>query len=202
MNDCDMHWGPSRRYVEIVRDLIERGARIDTVGVQMHIFNPKESQSIANGADILTPAKNDAVLDCLKGAERPIHISEVTVSAPDESARGREIQAVIARNLYRLWFSYPNVMGITWWNVVDGGAAPGEPSFSGLYDKEVNPKPVYHALDALINHAWKTRLTLKADADKPVTFRGFKGHYRVSWMAVDGTAKRAEFDLRKDGDGV
>jgi len=41
--------------VEIARDLIDRGARVDLVGVQMHIFNPKESKSIADGADILTP---------------------------------------------------------------------------------------------------------------------------------------------------
>ena len=202
INDCDMHGGPSRRYVEIARDLIDRGVRVDTIGVQMHIFNPKESQSIANGANILTPAKNFAVLDCLKEAERPIHISEVTVSAPDESERGREIQTTIARNLYRLWFSYPEVMGITWWNVVDGGAAPGEPSFSGLYDTELRPKPVYHALDALINHEWKTRLTLMAEDGTPVIFRGFKGHYRVAWTDRMGARKIAEFDLAKDGDGI
>jgi len=201
INDCDMHGGPSRRYVEIARDLIDRGVRINTVGVQMHIFNPKESQGIANGADILTPAKNYAVLDCLRGAGRPIHVSEVTISAPDETAKGREIQATLARNLYRLWFSYPEVMGITWWNVVDGGAAAGEPSFSGLYDKDVNPKPVYHTLDALINREWRTRLSLKAAADKPLTFRGFKGRYRVAWTAADGSAKRVEFELAKDGDG-
>ena len=40
INDCDIHWGPTRRYVEIVRDLVDRGIRIDNVGVQMHIFNP------------------------------------------------------------------------------------------------------------------------------------------------------------------
>ena len=202
INDCDMHGGPSRRYVEIARDLIDRGVRIDTVGVQMHIFNPKESQSIASGADILTPAKNFAVLDCLKGAERPIHISEVTISAPDETEKGKAVQATLARNLYRLWFSYPDVMGITWWNVVDGGAAPGEPSFSGLYDTDMNPKPVYHTLDTLINREWKTRLTLKAEAGKPLTFRGFKGKYRVSWTGADGSAKSAEFELAKDGDGL
>ena len=202
INDCDMHGGPSRRYVEIARDLIDRGARIDTVGVQMHIFNPKESQSIANGADILTPPKNYAVLDCLAAAERPVHVSEVTVSAPDESAAGKEIQATLARNLYRLWFSHPAVMGITWWNVVDGGAAPGEPSYSGLYDQELNPKPVYHALDALINRAWKTRLTLQAAPAAPLKFRGFKGRYRVLWTDPSGAAKRAEFELARDGDGV
>jgi len=43
INDCDMHSGPSRRYVEIVRDLIDRGIRMDNVGVQMHITDPKET---------------------------------------------------------------------------------------------------------------------------------------------------------------
>jgi GH35 family endo-1,4-beta-xylanase len=201
INDCDIHGGPSRRYVEIVRDLIDRGVRIDTVGVQMHIFNPQESRRIAEGADILTPAKNYAVLDCLKDAQRPIHVSEVTISAAEDTEAGQAVQATLARNLYRLWFSYPTVMGITWWNVVDGGAAPGEPSLSGLYDTNLNPKPVYHALDTLINREWKTRLTLKAEAGQPLTFRGFKGRYRVTWTDISGAARSAEFDLAKDGDG-
>lgn len=202
INDCDIHWGPSLRYVEIIRDLIDRGIRIDNVGVQMHIFNPDESRSIANGADILTPAKNYAVLDCLADARRPIHISEVTVSAPDDSDSGLEVQAEVAQNLYRLWFSYPSVMGITWWNMVDGGAAPGEPSLSGLYDKELQPKPVYRALDMLINNEWKTCLTLKADKNKRIIFRGFKGSYLVRWKDNSGKDQQAGFNLQKDGDGL
>lgn len=191
-NDCDIQGGPSRRYVEIVRDLVDRGIRIDNVGVQMHIFNPENARQIAEGADRLTPDKNYAVLRCLDGAERPIHISEVTVSAPEDTEKGQAIQAEITRNLYRLWFSYPTVMGITWWNVVDGGAAPGEPSTSGIYDKEMNPKSVYHTLDELINHEWKTNLTLKADKDGKVNFRGFKGKYRISWTDKDGKTRLKE----------
>jgi endo-1,4-beta-xylanase len=79
-------------------------------------------------------------------------------------------------------------LAITWWNMVDGGAAQGEPSFSGLYDREMNPKPAYDALDRLINHEWKTRLTVKAEAGKPVAFRGFKGRYRVTYTDASGTA--------------
>lgn len=199
INDCDIHWGPSRRYVEIVRDLLDRGARIDLVGVQMHIFNPAEAQRIANGADTLTPEKNYAVLDCLREAERPIHISEVTITAPEDSDAGKAIQAELTRNLYRLWFSYPDVMGITWWNMVDGGAAPGEPSFSGLYDTNMVQKPVYHTLEKLIHQDWKTRLTLRAEAGKPLLFRGFKGGYRASWKDASGATAQREFDLAKDG---
>jgi endo-1,4-beta-xylanase len=201
INDCDMHSGPSRRYVEIIRDLIDRGIRVDNVGVQMHIFNPKESSSIAKGADILTPVKLYAVLDCLKDAERPIHISEVTVSAPDETVAGLKIQAEITRNLYRLWFSYPTTMGITWWNVVDGGAAPGEPSLSGLYDKELHPKPVYDILDNLINHDWKTKMFVKVDGNGFIKFRGFKGRYLLSWKDKSGKEQKREFYLKQEGDG-
>src|SRR5690606_31036267 len=95
LNDCDMHWGPTPRYVEIVRDLIDRGVKLDNVGVQMHIFNPAQSKQIAEGADILTPEKNYMVLRSLDDTERPIHISEVTVSAPDDSPKGQLIQAAI-----------------------------------------------------------------------------------------------------------
>jgi len=202
INECDIHWGPTLRYVEIVRDLIARGIRIDNVGVQMHIFNPAETKEIANGADKMTPARNYDVLDCLVETDRPVHISEVTISAPDETKTGGEIQAEVARNLYKLWFSYPAIMGITWWNVVDGGAAPGEPSFSGVYDKELNPKPVYYAIDKLINHDWKTRVTVKTDKDGNVEFRGFKGIYHMSWVDKSGKKQFAEFTLTQDGDGL
>jgi hypothetical protein len=56
---------------------------------------------------------------------------------------------------------------------------------SGLYTKDMKAKPVYHALDKLINHEWKTRLTAKAKGGK-VSFRGFKGRYRLSWKNTDG----------------
>ncbi len=202
INDCDIHWGPSMRYVEIIRDLCDRGIRIDNVGIQMHIFNPEESRKIAEGADILTADKNYAVLDCLRGAEKPIHISEVTISAPDESVRGLKIQAEITRNLYRLWFSYPSVMGITWWNVVDGGAADGEPSISGLYDREMNLKPVYYVLDNLINHEWRTNLCIKSDKSGIIKFRGFKGRYRLIWKDKSGKERVTEFYLKNNGDRV
>ena len=137
----------------------------------------------------------------MSGADRPLHVSEVTVSAPDETAEGKAIQAEITKNLYRLWFSYPTVMGITWWNVVDGGAAPGEPSTSGLYDKGMNPKPVFYVLEELINKEWKTTTTLKTSNDGMVRFRGFKGRYMVSWKDKKGNDKKAEFYLKNDGDG-
>lgn len=196
LNDCDMHSPVTlfRRYVEIIRNLTDRGIRIENTGVQMHIFNPEESSRIASGEDVLTPQKIYEILDCLKDAEKPIHISEVTVSAPDNTELGSKIQAEITRNLYRLWFSYPSVMGITWWNVVDGGAAPGEPSYSGIYDNEMISKRVYYILDDLINQQWKTNITAIADRNGSISFRGFKGNYLISWKEK-GKEKKIEYRL-------
>ena len=188
INDIDFKSGIpyTRRYVEIARNMIDRGIRIDNVGAQMHIFNPVEAQKIAEGDNILTPAKLTDVVDCLNEVGRP----------PDSTSIGSAIQAVIAENLYRFWFSCPNITGITWWNVVDGGGAPGEPSYSGLYDKRMRKKPVYETLDRLINREWKTSLTTTSNAQGVVRFRGFKGHYRVTWINKNGKIEISEFEIK------
>lgn len=190
-NECDVHWGPTKRYVEIARDLIDRGAKVSNVGVQSHIFQATESKDIAAGIDkYINPARLFETLDCLSAAERPIHISEVTVCAPDSTLWGEQVQAIITRNLYRLYFSHPQTMGVTWWNMVDGGAYVGEPSFSGLYHKDMSPKLSYLVLDDLINHEWHTSMDTVADSSGKVSFRGFKGDYRISW--TDSKGRRHE----------
>ncbi|MDD4016997.1 MAG: endo-1,4-beta-xylanase [Kiritimatiellae bacterium] len=191
----------SAAYTSQVKDLLARGCRIDIMGTQMHLFNPQQCLDIADGKPIETPEIVWKRMETLAKAGLPLHLSEITITSPGDDARGREIQAVIARNLYRLWFSVKPMMGITWWNVVDDCGAPGEPSVSGLFTRDMEPKPSFHALNGLINGDWKTRLTLKAGEGGSVRFRGFKGRYRVTYTDASGTAKSAEFRLAKDGDG-
>ena len=76
-------------------------------------------------------------------------------------------------------------MGVTWWNTVDGGGVKGEPLVSGLFTRDMQKKPVYHALDQLINREWMTRTAAPAK-DGAVEFRGFRGRYRISWAGSDG----------------
>lgn len=197
-NECDMRWDIQRirRYVEIVRDLVDRGARVDYMGIQMHILRPKLASAIAAGeSDVLNPDKIWERLNILTEAERPIFISEVTVSATDDSEEGREIQKMLARNLYRIWFSHPQVAGITWWNMVDGGAVAGEPSYSGLFDMDMKRKPSYEALDNLINHEWKTRLSTKVDAERNISFRGFRGDYKITYTNRKGESVTIDYKL-------
>ncbi len=168
-------------YVAQIKDLQKRGAKIDIAGMQMHLFNPKESANIAAGKKIQTPEHVFASMDTVAKTGLPIHMSEITITAPGASKRDWDVQATIAQNLYRAWFSHPNAMGITWWNVVDDCGAPGEPSYSGIFTRDMRPKSAFYALDNLINREWKTNISTKPDADGKISFRGFRGTYKISW---------------------
>ena len=183
INDYSM----DENYVAQIKDLAANGCRIDVVGSQMHLFNPAESVKIAagEGPAHLTPEGVAKRFKMLSEAGRPIHLSEITITAPDNSRRGQMVQAIIMRNLYRAWFSVEAMNGITWWNVVDDCGAPGEPSISGLFTRDMRPKTVYYAMDDLVNREWKTRTSVKAEGGK-VAFRGFRGSYRLSWRGADG----------------
>ena len=188
-------------YLNQIEDLRSRGAKIDIMGSQMHLFNPQQCLDIAEGKAIQTPEIVWDKMKILSEADLPIHLSEITITSAGDDERGLEIQAVIARNLYRLWFSIEKMMGITWWNVVDGCGAPGEPTISGLFTRNMEPKLSYYALNQLINEEWKTNAIIKVQEDGTVTFRGFKGHYNISWKNKLGEIQQAEFYLKNDGDG-
>ena len=176
-------------FLEQTRQLIEAGARIDVVGCQMHIFNTNDCMRLVNGATdvkwVGSPKTIRERLDMMAKTGRPIHVSEVTIAAPGEDAKSRDIQAVLVRNIYRAWFSHPSTMGITWWNTVDGAGVAGEPLVSGLFTVDMQKKSAYYALDQLINHEWRTSLDATAK-DGKVAFRGFRGRYRLTWTGADG----------------
>ena len=196
MNDS---WRPI--YVPFIQSLIDRGAKVDVVGLQMHIFNANEARKIskgelclANGTD-WRPEKQFEMLWALDTLKRPIHISEITIPAPDDTPEGEAIQARMIRDNYRLWFSWPSVYRITYWNLVDH-TYHNENLASGLYTADMRKKAAYYALDQLINHEWKTQLTLKADAAGHVAFRGFKGRYRLSWTDPSGKTSVKFIDVK------
>lgn len=197
-NECNLRYDITkiRRYVEIVRDLTDRGAKVDYMGVQMHIFKPYATRDIAAGKfGIYSPTEFYDKLYVMSEAERPIFVSEVTISVPTDSDSDRDIQMNVAKDYYRLWFSHPSVVGITWWNLADGGAVAGEPSYSGLFDADMNPKPSYYALEHLINHEWKTNLSVPAPTDGLVKFRGFKGGYKITYTDKKGDKVVLDYTL-------
>lgn len=189
-------WENGTTFVNQVKDLLSRGCRIDYMGSQMHLFQPKQCADIAVGANIETPQQEWKKLNLLQQAGLPIHLSEITITAPNDDAHGRLIQAVIAYNLYRLWFSTEKMAGITWWNAVDGCASKGEPTTSGLFTRQMEPKPSFFALDRLINHEWRTNTEVKAGKDGTIRFHGFKGRYRMTWIGKKGRTESMEYQAK------
>ena len=191
-NLCINDWRICPDFLEQVKDLESEGARIDIVGCQMHIFNTNDCMRLAKGETnvnwVGSPKTISDRLDMMAKTGKSLHVSEVTIAAPGVSDRDRMIQAILTRNIYRAWFSHPKTMGITWWNTVDGAGVAGEPLVSGLFTRDMKKKPVYHALDQLINHEWRTQTKVKVEGDGRgvVKFRGFKGRYRLSWTGADG----------------
>ena len=186
INDYDI----SPDFLAQVRDLEQEGARIDLVGCQMHLFNTNDCRRLANGETdvgwVGSPQIIRERLDLMAKTGKPLHVSEVTIAAPGVDEASRKIQAVLVRNIYRAWFAHPKTMGITWWNTVDGAGVAGEPLVSGLFTREMEKKPAYDALDELINREWRTNLSVATDADGRVSFRGFRGRYRLTWTGADG----------------
>ena len=89
------------------------------------------------------------------------------------------------------------MMGITWWNIVDGCGAPGEPLTSGLFTRTMEPKLSFYALDKLINHEWKTNITFKAEQENfQYPMRGFKGTYKATWTDKAGKTQSRNFTIR------
>ena len=157
-------------YAPFIRTLVDRGAKIDVVGLQMHIFSAREAKRIADGEACVAngtrwdPVSQFKMLRELDALGRPVHISEITIPAPDDTPEGEAVQARMMRDNYRLWFSWPSVYRITYWNLVDH-AYHKENLASGLYTADMRKKRAYHALDRLINREWKTRADVKVRED-------------------------------------
>ena len=163
----------------------------------MHLFDPQICIDIADGkSELQSPESVRKTMETLAEVGVPLYLSEITITSPPAAGeRGELIQAIIARNLYRLWFSLKPMMGITWWNLVDGCGAPGEPVVSGLFTRDMQRKPACFALEDLINNQWKTRATARVGSDGKIRFRGFAGNYDLSWKGPEGDQRVTKFTL-------
>jgi len=175
-------WGPpdieAGPYFRLIRDLLADGARVDGIGLQWHRFNDTEMQEFMDGKT-LRPDRQFSALDTYQAFGCPLHISEITLPEPTFADDPRGAQRDLAVALYRLWFSHPAVHAITWWNLADGGGAPGEDAPSGLLDADLKPKPAYEALHDLIHREWRTGISGRTGADGAFAFRGFHGRYEI-----------------------
>jgi GH35 family endo-1,4-beta-xylanase len=158
---------------------------LDGIGLQFHLFQESDVLNVLRGLRF-RPLDLLAALDAYASLKLPLHVSEITLPAIGNGEFGENLQAELARNFYRLWFSHPIVDAITWWNLPDGGAAAGEDRvLSGLIRKDLSAKPAYIALQNLILREWRTSMTTRTNALGEIRFQGFHGEYRILVDSID-----------------
>lgn len=184
-------------YMQIERALL-KGARIDAIGMQYHMFHRAEKEVEATRS-FYDPERIYDVLDTYALLGKPMHITELTIPAYSRKEEDEEIQAEIIKNIYSIWFSHPAMEGIVYWNLVDGFAAfapqgdmtSGENYYhGGLIRYDFTPKPAYHMIRELFEKTWRTNLALDTGNSEKAVFKGFYGEYELEITANGKTVKR------------
>lgn len=179
---------PWDNYYSYINGELLKGGRIDAIGMQYHVFHKKEKY-LEETRKLYDLCQLSRALDNYARFGKQIQITEVTVPAFTTEEADEQSQADVLEKLYSLWFSYPNVSQIVYWNLVDGYAAfttPGDMEGGenyyrgGLLRFDMSEKPAYKRLRHLIKEVWTTNERLTTDKDGVVNFRGFYGEYEVT----------------------
>ena len=202
----------SDSYYAYTEAAILKGARIDAIGMQYHLFNKREEE-YEKTRQMLNPRLLYAHMDMYSRLGKPLQITEITIPSYSWDPEDEEIQAEMLEKLYSVWFSHPNVEQIIYWNLVDGYAHLWDPDpdkirasqgnmtlgenyyYGGLLRFDMSPKPAYLKLKELLQKKWHTEAEAVTDADGCTSFRGFYGTYNVE---IDGKTV-TEIDLSKKG---
>ena len=182
-------------YLQIEK-LLRDGYKIDEIGIQYHMFYDRDEES-AKTKNYYDMGHMYRALDLFAKLGKPLQLTEITIPAYSNEPEDEEIQAEIIKRLYTVWFSYPSISQIIYWNLVDGYAYVENPTpeairwsqgnmtvgenvyHGGLLRFDMTPKPAYIMLDNLINKKWHTELNLILNDEGCVNFRGFYGDYEI-----------------------
>ena len=199
------------KYYAYTEAAMLKGARIDAIGMQYHLFYRREDE-YERTRETLNPELLYKHMDLYSRFGKPLQITEVTVPAYSWEREDEELQAQIIEKLYTVWFSHPNVEQIIYWNLVDGYAHLWDPDpekikasqgdmtlgenyyHGGLLRFDLSPKPAYLKLKELVTKRWHTEEEILTDGRGSVAFRGFFGEYELT-VSKDGKSVTQEIGL-------
>ena len=207
---CSIHCA----YYSYIENSILKGARIDAIGMQFHIFKEQYSENYFKLLDLEGLYKH---MDLFAKLGKPLEVTEITIPSYSWKEEDEKLQADILEKLYSLWFSHPNVSQIVYWNLVDGYAhlwsqdrekikasqgnmGPGSENYyhGGLLRFDMSPKPAYFKMKELLTERWHTEQALATDDIGVAEFRGFYGNYDVEIM-LNGKIEKRTISLSKSG---
>jgi len=165
------------RYVALIEEMEKRGCMPDAIGTQCHV------------AGWYSGTEFRQHLDDLSKTGLPVQITEFWARLENAPGAGnkpgkqiREERVQYVRNMYAIAFGHPAVNHFTWWG-------------REMFDDQLRPNEVYHALDDLLNNQWKTNLKSQSNNQGEIRGRGFKGEYLVLFNDQKGNLRKASFSL-------
>ena len=215
INDYNI-WDPTSHnrnyyYMQIERLLRNGISHLDTIGMQFHCFFPEEAEA-SRAYQRFNPRRLRELFDLFSKFGKNLQITEMTIPARSEKEEDEDLQAELTTELYKLFFSYPSMDAIIYWNLVDGyaylpnGGEPGDMTkgenvyYGSFLRYDMTEKPVYRELKKLIREEWHTRETVKAQSGR-ASFRGFYGDYDLK-IHFDGKCIPVKIKTSKNGDNV
>jgi GH35 family endo-1,4-beta-xylanase len=210
INEYCAFWTGNARFTDpyylYIENALLKGARIDAIGMQYHMFFRKENYFNATrkyyNFDHLYK-----IMDLYSNFGKPIEITEITVPAFSGAEEDELHQAEIIENLYTLWFSHDKTTQIIYWNLVDGyahGTTPGDMAngenyyYGGLLRFDLSEKPAYKTIKKLITEVWHTDETVITKEGK-ASVKAFYGDYEVE-ITADGKTVTKTIPLLKGAD--
>lgn len=206
----DLLYNRSHYYMLIER-AIRNGAKIDTAGIQYHMFY-KPEELINHARTYYNPRMLYAVMDEYEKLGVNLQVTETTIPAYTDLPEDEELQAEIIKNLYSIWFSHRAMNGIIYWNLVDGYCYTGKPTKDtigmmnegenswrgGLIRHDMTPKPAFDVICDLFNKEWHTEGEYTSDDDGMIRFKGFFGEYDVQ-IIYNGKKTDEKLEFLKGG---
>ena len=190
-------------YFMAIEAALKNGVPVEGIGIQFHANVEKEYEWEGRPwhpiRHVCNPLRLLDALECYGSLGLPIHISEISIPSFGYDSYDEELQAELAKRLYKLWFSSKSVDSIVWWNLSDKAAIGDENLFhSGLLREDCSEKPAYKAISELINKEWHTEIDVSAN--RRLNFSGFYGDYDIE-AECDGKKFRGSVRLCRDTTG-
>lgn len=213
-------WGDNCRATDKYYSYIEanmlKGARIDAIGTQFHMFYKKEDE-YEKSKYLYNPLCLYDHMNLYSSLVNCLQVTEITIPAYSNDPLDEEIQSKLLEYLYTLWFSHPSCEQIIYWNLVDGYAYVPSPTpeeirrtqgnmsigenyyYGGLLRFDLTPKPAYLTLRHLIKEKWHTECQKSTNCQGRVDFRGFYGDYSIE-ITANGKTTSKTVSIKKNSE--
>jgi GH35 family endo-1,4-beta-xylanase len=193
-------------YLQIEK-LIREGCKIDEIGIQYHMFYDRNEEEYST-KNYYSMEHMYRALDLFNQLGKNMQVTEITIPAYSNDPEDEQIQAEIIKRLYTVWFSYPSISQIIYWNLPDGYAHAAEKGdmtkgenrfYGGLLRHDMSKKPAYYMIEKLFKEVWHTEETLTTNTNGVVATKGFYGEYEVV-IESNGNKKTCKLNISKNSD--